>query len=110
MNNALEAIKNIIVALTASGVMSVIATLILKSIFSKRTNILDSTQLELINTSKLNNTTIDAQILIIAQQNKRIEALESKLDIVIGLLNKHDTRENKRSKQIEAIINEETKL
>lgn len=110
MNEALEIVKNIIVALTASGVMSVIASLIIKSIFSKRSNLLDITQQNIIDIVKNTNDNLNTNNTTTNEQNKRIETLEQKLDIVIELLQKHNTRENKRSKQIEAIINEETKL
>lgn len=110
MNETLEIIKNIIVSLTASGVMSVIATLILKSIFSKRNNLLDITQKDIIAVSKLTNTNINTQNELAQATNKRLNDLDIKLDIVIKYFEKYEIMENNRTKQIEAIINEETKL
>lgn len=110
MNETLEIIKNIIVSLTASGVMSVIATLILKSIFSKRNNLLDITQADIIAVSKLTNTNINTQNELAQATNKRLNDLDIKLDIVIKYFEKYEIMENNRTKQIEAIINEETKL
>lgn len=110
MNNTMKLIEEIIVLLTATGIFNLIGALIVKSIFSKRTNKLDKTygtmltqQLEHLNLTGAHTKAQEAT-------NLRLDSLEEKLNIVIEAIKEANTREAKRSQRIGDIINEEKKL
>lgn len=102
--------EEIMVLLGSLGLFQLLFGLIIKWVFNKRTNLLDITQQELIKDLKnsinerreYNNLTVD--------QNKRLDSIEIKLELLLNEIKKNNEREFNRTRKIGEIINEEKKL
>ena len=106
----MKVVEDIIVLLISMGLFQLLFGLIIKWIFNKRTNLLDKTQIKMLDYLKEHIKEMKTYNKLIEERNDNDKLQNEKLDNILVEIKKANERELKRSKQIGAIINEEEKL